>query len=78
MWLACIYGCDVRWPFKHQCRNRKRVKVKRSLLFSFCAKPKYSMPERYLVFVLLISDIRCGIHAPQDLHHFSFVFSLFL
>lgn len=23
MWLACIYGCAVRWPSKHQCRYRK-------------------------------------------------------
>lgn len=51
IWLACIYGCDVRWPFKHCCRYRKYVRW----LF-LCQCPN---DYRMLVCISVISAIHC-------------------
>jgi len=37
IWLACIYGCDVRWPFKRESIYRKKVQVKEAVGDFKCA-----------------------------------------
>lgn len=59
IWLACIYGCDVRWPFKHQSRYRKRNRSRGCWCFYVCQHTQCLNDYRILVFIWLISATHC-------------------
>lgn len=77
MWLACIYGCDVRWPVKRQCRHSEGADQEAGSYFTR-AKQTYPMPKDFLFSFhanKFLSPLHGRMQNPRALRYFFILYT---